>query len=245
MTRLKALALAFAVLSVAPAAPYAQGIDGVWEVSLETPQGPMTVEATLKQDGETVTGQLVSPMGALDIKGKLVADTLSFAYSVPVQDQTIEITMTGKVAGDSMSGSINFAGLGEATWTAKRKAGTIAAAAAPAAAPAPAAGDAATVAGAGGKWDIVLTLGGAGEFPMTANFTQAGENVTGTLSSQAGDVPVTGTMVGNALKLEFIAPTPNGDLTITMTGDLGADGFAGKAGIAGLGEADWTGKRSK
>jgi hypothetical protein len=245
MIRLNAVALAFAVMSAVPGMSAAQGgIDGVWEVSLETPQGPMTVEATLKQDGEVVTGQLVSPMGSLEIKGKLVADALSFAYSVPVQDQTIEITMTGKVAGDAMSGSINFAGLGEATWTAKRKAAAPAATAA--ATPAPADASVASAAGgAGGKWDIVLRLGGAGEFPMTGNFTQEGDKVTGTLSSQAGDVPVTGTMVGSALKLEFTAPTPNGDITITMTGDLGADGFAGKAGIAGLGEADWTGKRAK
>ena len=31
-----------------------------------------------------------------------------------------------------------------------------------------------------------------------------------------------------------------------MTGSLGADdAFVGKANIAGMGEADWTGKRSK
>jgi hypothetical protein len=28
-----------------------------------------------------------------------------------------------------------------------------------------------------------------------------------------------------------------------MTGDLGPDGFTGKANLAGMGEGDWTGKR--
>jgi hypothetical protein len=30
-----------------------------------------------------------------------------------------------------------------------------------------------------------------------------------------------------------------------MTGDLGPDGFTGKASLAGIGDADWTGKRAK
>jgi hypothetical protein len=80
---------------------------------------------------------------------------------------------------------------------------------------------------------------------MTGDFTQAGEKVTGTISSQMGSIPVTGTMLADTIKLEFVAPTPNGDLAITMSGTLGADGFVGKTSVPGLGEADWTGKRAK
>jgi len=244
MTRLfpPALAIVAVVALAGPAA--AQGIDGAWEVSLETPQGVTTIDATIKQQGEAVTGTVVSPLGSVEFKGTFVDDTLTIAYSVPVQGQTIDITMKGKRTGETMAGMVNFGGLGEAPWTAKRKAeGAAAPAAAAAAAPsAPAAGAGGP---ASGKWDIVLVMGPAGEFPMTGEFTQAGDKVTGTISSQMGAIPVAGTMVGDALKLDFVAPTPNGDLAITMTGTLGADGFVGKTSVPGLGDADWTGKRAK
>ena len=244
MTRLfpPALALVAVVALAGPAA--AQGIDGAWEVSLETPQGVTTIDATIKQQGEAVTGTVVSPLGSVEFKGTFVDDTLMIAYSVPVQGQTIDITMKGKRTGDTMAGMVNFGGLGEAPWTAKRKAEGAAAPAAAAAA-APPAPEAGVGGPASGKWDIVLVMGPAGEFPMTGEFTQAGEKVTGTISSQMGAIPVTGSMVGDALKLDFVAPTPNGDLAITMTGTLGADGFVGKTSVPGLGDADWTGKRAK
>ena len=126
------------MLVVALAGPAsAQGIDGAWEVSLETPQGVTTIDATIKQQGEAVTGQVVSPLGSVEFKGTFVDDTLTIAYSVPVQGQTIDITMKGKRTGDTMAGMVNFGGLGEAPWTAKRKAeGAAAPAAAAAAAPA-------------------------------------------------------------------------------------------------------------
>ena len=245
MTRFTSLALATVFVFALAGTASAQSIDGVWEVSLDTPQGVTIIDATMKQQGETVTGQVTSPLGSVEFKGTYVNDTLTIAYSVPIQGQTIDITMNGKRTGDTMAGMVNFGGLGEAPWTAKRKpaggAAPVAAAAAPAAA-APAAG---ATDGASGKWDIVLVMGPAGEFPMTADFTQAGEKVTGTINSQMGSMPVTGSMVGDALKLEFVAPTPNGDLAITMTGTLGSDGFSGKTTVPGLGEADWTGKRAK
>ena len=80
---------------------------------------------------------------------------------------------------------------------------------------------------------------------MTATLTQAAEKVSGTLSSQAGDVQINGTMSGNTLKIDFTAQTPQGDIPVSMTGTLGAAGFTGKASIAGMGEADWTGKRAQ
>ena len=242
MTRFLSLALATVLVVALAGAASAQSIDGAWEVSLDTPQGVTTIDATMKQQGETVTGQVTSPLGSVEFKGTFVNDTLTIAYSVPVQGQTIDITMNGKRTGDTMSGMVNFGGLGEAPWTAKRKA----AAAAPAVAAVPAAAPAAGAGGpASGKWDIVLVMGPAGEFPMTAELTQAGEKVTGAITSQMGSIPVTGSMVGEALKLEFVAPTPNGDLAITMTGTLGPDGFSGKTTVPGLGDADWTGKRAK
>jgi hypothetical protein len=45
--------------------------------------------------------------------------------------------------------------------------------------------------------------------------------------------------------MEFEVETPQGKLPIVMTGDLGPDGFTGKATLAGMGEANWKGTRVK
>jgi hypothetical protein len=85
-----------------------------------------------------------------------------------------------------------------------------------------------------------------GEFPVTAVLTQEGEKVSGTVAlptNPAGTIPVNGTMVGSALTLDFVVQTPQGDMPVAMKGDLGPSGFAGKASLGPLGEADWTGTR--
>jgi hypothetical protein len=98
--------------------------------------------------------------------------------------------------------------------------------------------------GAAGKWNIVLTIPGAGQFPASATLTQEGDKVAGVLSSQlGGEVAVTGTMTGTSLKLEFMAVTPQGGIPIVMTGIMSDQGLTGKASVAGMGEVDWTATR--
>lgn len=247
MTRFTQSVVALTWLVLAPAAAFAQSdVTGTWAVTVDSPQGPVTIDAQMKQAGEELTGTIVSPMGSVEFKGKVVKDALEVAYTMDMQGNAVEIKMTGIVAGDSIAGNFNFGGLGDVPWTAKRKAPdapatTTAAAATPAAVPAaaPAAGGVSDVSG---KWDITFNMGG-NPMPATASFTQAGDKVSGTIASDAGETPVSGTMTGQALKIAFKVETPQGALDITMTGDLAADSLAGKALLTGLGEADWTAKR--
>jgi hypothetical protein len=217
----------------------------------------MTIDADLKQAGEDVTGTITSAMGTVEVKGTLVQDALTFNYTVPMQGQNLEISMTGKVAGETIDGIVAIANLGELPWKAKRKPATPvvagngnAAVAGNGGAAAPA-GDAAaapaatTAAGEGvtGKWDMLMDTP-AGQMPFTAVFTQEGEKVTGTISGPGGDLPITGTMTGNALKIDMSVPTPQGNLDITMTGDLGPTGLAGKASTM-MGDMSWSATRAK
>ena len=240
MARRLLCVLAFAIVVGAPVAAFAQtDVSGDWLVTIESPQGPATVDLTMKQAGEALTGTVTSPMGSVDFKGKVLKDALSVSYTMNLQGNSIEITMTGTVAGDAIAGNLDFGGLGEVPWTAKRKPTVQPAPRAAPAAPAPAAAGGGEISG---KWDITFNMGG-NQMPGSATFTQTGDKVTGTLTSLAGGVPVSGTMTGKTLKLEFNVPTQQGDIPVTMTGDLGPDGFTGKANLAGMGEADWTGKR--
>ena len=250
MSRLKTTLLAFAFALSLPYPAIAQvDVTGDWVVTVESPQGTTSIDATMKQAGEDLTGSITSPMGSVDFKGKVIKDALNVKYTLDLQGNSIEITMTGTVAGDSITGNLNFGGMGDVPWTAKKKAAASAAAAstppAAAAAAAPAANAAAgSTTDVSGKWDITFNMAG-NPMPATANFTQAADKVTGTISSQAGETAVAGTMTGSALKLEFNVETPQGQITIQMTGDLSATGIAGKAQIVGLGEADWSATRVK
>ena len=62
-----------------------------------------------------------------------------------------------------------------------------------------------------------------------------------------GEVPVTGTVEGKALKITMVAQTPQGTHDRrTLTGDLDGDSIVnGKADIEGMGQMEWTAKRVK
>ena len=61
-----------------------------------------------------------------------------------------------------------------------------------------------------------------------------------------GEVAITGTVEGKAVKISMVARTPQGDLNVEMTGDLDGDSIVnGKAEIAGMGQMEWTAKRAK
>jgi len=175
-------------------------------------------------------------MGSVGIAGTTTAGALVLSARLDLQGSAMDLGISGKPDGDSMNGTVKFGDFGEFPFTGKRVAATVEAPAAPVAnAPAgPPPTD------ANGKWNIVLTLGSTGSLPLAATLTQDGEKVSGMLSSIAGQVPVSGTMVGKSLKLQFKVATPQGELPITMTGELGAAGFSGKASVAGLAETAWT-----
>jgi hypothetical protein len=229
-------------LAVLPASALGQtNVTGTWVLTLDSPTGPTNLDVTLKQDGEALTGELISPIGTAPFKGTLIKDVLTVNASLDLQGTQLVLVFSGKVANDAMIGNVKLGDFGEAPWTAKRKA---AAAPAPPAASAAAAATTSAPAAAGsgiaGKWAVQLEVPG-NPLALTAVFNQKGDAVTGTFTSPQGELPVTGTITGNALKLEFAAP---GGMSVTMTGQLSGSTLAGKASIAGLGELDWTGKRS-
>lgn len=243
MNRLNIAVLALTFLAVLPATARAQGdVSGDWEITLNTPQGANTIDLALKNEAGKVTGNLVSPMGTVPVAGTWSGGALAITAAIDLQGTSLQLGMNGKLEGEALNGMVKFGDFGEFPFTGKRAVKAAASTAAPAA-PAPA--SAVGSGGASGKWDVILVIEGAGEFPATATLTQDGDKITGVLSSPGGDVPVNGTLTGTSLKLTFTAATPNGELPVTMTGELGAQGLAGKASIAGLGEADWKATRSK
>jgi hypothetical protein len=96
-------------------------VTGTWDLAVETPQGTMTLSATLKQDGEKLTGTQASQMGETTLEGSVKGADIAFVVVINMQGQDMTITYTGKIDGDSMSGAIEFGSFGSSTWGAKKR----------------------------------------------------------------------------------------------------------------------------
>jgi len=246
MIRTRLIILTIGLLTAAPA--FAQtNVAGDWDFTINSPQGSNTTRVTLKQDAEKLSGLFKSPAGELPFTGTMDGSDMKFTFTINFQGMPLDIAMTGKVDGDSIVGKANFGGFAEGDWTAKRVADT-AAAAPPAPTAAPAATDTAStisVGGIAGKWDVTVKTPG-GEIPASATFSEDAGKVSGMFGGPMGDVPVSGTLEGHALKVTMTAQTPQGPMTVVLTGDIDGDTIAnGKADVAGMGQMEWTAKRTK
>ena len=61
-----------------------------------------------------------SQIGELPVTGALTGDDLKIAFTLPIQGQSIDIVMTGKVEGPTLAGKVQFGDFGEGDWTATR-----------------------------------------------------------------------------------------------------------------------------
>ena len=95
-------------------------LSGAWDLAINGPEGPINATATLKQDGENVTGSIETPQGTAEMKGTYKGTTLSMAFSIQGPNGAIDIKVNGEVDGASMKGVIDF-GMGMADFTAKKK----------------------------------------------------------------------------------------------------------------------------
>jgi hypothetical protein len=156
--------------------------------------------------------------------------------------------MTGKVEGDAITGKADYGGVAEGEWSAKRSTGNATTTPAATTTSATTTTPTATTTipgGFGGKWDVMLKTPG-GDFPANATLTEDGGKLSGTFGSPMGEVPVNGTVEGKALKITMVAQTPQGTMTVVMTGDLDGDAIVnGKADVEGMGQMEWSAKRVK
>ena len=93
-----------------------------------------------------------------------------------------------------------------------------------------------------GTWTMqVETQAGSG----TPTFTlkQEGTTVTGHYKGQLGEAPVTGTVKGNEVTLNYKVSAQGADLSVTYTGTVEGDTIKGKVSLGELGDGTFTGKR--
>jgi hypothetical protein len=110
--------------ATAQAQPQARiDITGVWAFEVQTEAGTGTPQVTFKQEGEKLTGHYSSAvLGEAELAGSVKGPAIEFTVAASVQGNAIAVTFTGTIDdANSMKGTVSFAGLGEGTFTGKRK----------------------------------------------------------------------------------------------------------------------------
>ena len=122
---LVAVALACLPASMAAIARAQSKIDvtGTWAFEVQTEAGTGTPQVTFKQDGEKLTGVYSSQLlGQLELTGSVKGQAIQFTLAANVQGNALEVVFSGTVDDSaSMKGTVTFTGIGEGSFTGKRK----------------------------------------------------------------------------------------------------------------------------
>jgi hypothetical protein len=93
----------------------ATAVAGQWQMSVQTPHGPMKAELQVKQDGTKIKGTCETDhMGSLALTGTVDGKKISF--TIEIQDGQ-KLTFSGTIDGEKMSGTTD---LENGEWSATR-----------------------------------------------------------------------------------------------------------------------------
>lgn len=106
-----------------PEEPPAVDVTGTWSIEIDSEAQSYEGTLELEQEDARFGGTLEGQFGTLDVDDGLVSgEEVSFSVTADVEGETMEVTLTGTVSGDRMSGSGSGPpGIGAFTWTAERE----------------------------------------------------------------------------------------------------------------------------
>jgi hypothetical protein len=95
-------------------------VAGKWNASLqlESITGHPVLE--FKQDGEKLTGTYTGRYGESALEGTIKENKIQFSVTFVAEGTQTQGIFAGTVEGDTMSGTVEFEGAGDGTWSATR-----------------------------------------------------------------------------------------------------------------------------
>jgi len=114
--------LALGSLAALAFATAAADINGVWEMTMQTPQGDMTADATFVQENDKFKFSMPGPQG-MELAGEGTIKGNELEWSVVISGGMGEFTLTykAKVEGETMTGEVQAGDFGAFPFTAKKK----------------------------------------------------------------------------------------------------------------------------
>lgn len=95
-------------------------LTGEWELQLTTPRGPLEYTLYLTQEGPRLSGHLSSQFGEQQVKGTINGEDVKLSWSEVDSGKTLDITLTGTVKGDTITGTARLGTVGEGPFRADR-----------------------------------------------------------------------------------------------------------------------------
>jgi len=99
-----------------------KSVEGEWDGMFNTPGGARPFKFVLKVDGEKLSGTAKRSSGDVPLTGTIKGSDIAFSYTINYNNDPVTLTYTGKVEGDSMSGTVMFNETAGDGWSAKRMA---------------------------------------------------------------------------------------------------------------------------
>jgi invasion protein IalB len=105
-----------------------------------------------------------------------------------------------------------------------------------------AAATAATQSSVAGNWSLAIQTP-MGTRDSTLVLAQNGNQLSGTMQSPRGEVPINGTIKGSEIAFSMKLNVQGADMNIDYSGTVQNDSMQGKVVLGQMGEGTWTGKR--
>ncbi len=94
------------------------GISGTWQLSISIPEQSEQVVMRITQEGSSVSGELTSPMGAIQVSGTYNDGLLSLSGQVPDMGS---LTLSASVEGGRLSGSLTLGPMADLEVTGRKR----------------------------------------------------------------------------------------------------------------------------
>lgn len=234
----------FLVSLVAYATPVeaqSANVTGEWKIYLRTPKGNFTITATIKQEGEKLTGLAMGENKRLsaDLTGTIHGEDVRAVCTVPIDNNRVQMTLTGKVDGDSVKGKIDFGGIAGGDWSAKRL--TESGIAGTNKEPANRAQSGEKI-DLSGTWSFEVETETGITYPI-CTFKQEGETLAGQCKVASGEALLTGTIKDNEIKFSYMVQAQGAEVVITYTGIIEKNLMEGTSRLGETRLGTWVARR--
>jgi len=95
-----------------------------------------------------------------------------------------------------------------------------------------------------GAWDMSVESP-QGTMDLVSTFKQEGEKLTGTQSSQMGEMPIEGTIKGADIAFAIVINMQGQEMRISYTGKVEGDSMSGAIEFGTFGTSTWAAKKKK
>lgn len=112
----------FMAFGPALAADQEADISGGWELTIQSPRGPVTIDLRFVQEGKKLTVIMIAPRGGESSgEGTIQGQAVQWSIERSTSGGERTVVYKGTVKGAAMSGTADLGDMGSVSWTAARK----------------------------------------------------------------------------------------------------------------------------